>query len=338
MSFTIRKITIDDFEEASSIFEFDNSVEELKWLFQNPDDENDYNAMVAIDNNNEIIGVLGYFLSDYRNKDQKISVVIPMNWIVKTGYKGFAGISLFKKVTNIRDTSIAIWGTDVVKKLYPMFKFKHVIDSDIFYKIIKPRRYFKILKRKNILKKIGVFLFLIPSYFNKPLKRNLYSDVKLVPYTFDNFIQEKASFNTIKKVINKNYVDWMLKCPSVDSFAFVVQREEEIFGICVLYIKRIKNTYIGRIVHLPELGVDVKLWYSVINECVNFLKSKGCCFISAVGIDEVEEEGITKSGFTKFHVHREPIYVKNENDTFNSMSFSKWSFQYSDGEIMLRNF
>ena len=54
----IRSITKEDFEEVSALHDFDNDVDELKWLYRDTDDKNTYNGFVAVNTNNEILFIM----------------------------------------------------------------------------------------------------------------------------------------------------------------------------------------------------------------------------------------------------------------------------------------
>ena len=103
-------------------------------------------------------------------------------------------------------------------------------------------------------------------------------------------------------------------------------------------MKKIDNTYKGRIVHLPYLGNDPKLWISVIDKCTLFLKSKGCCMVSGISINEMFRHGLYKSGYVKIKKHQEPMYIKDKDGIMNSFDFKNWYFQFSDGDLALRNY
>ena len=61
----IRKLEVADIEKVASLYNYRKTVEELKWLFTDPDDINNFNAFVAINEQDKLIGVIGYSLSVY---------------------------------------------------------------------------------------------------------------------------------------------------------------------------------------------------------------------------------------------------------------------------------
>ncbi len=87
MAEKMRELTDKDFLKISAIFDFGKSVDELKWLFSNPNKPNSYNALVALNEKGRLIGVIGYIISDYFDENKKVSGVIPMSWKVTQDIK-----------------------------------------------------------------------------------------------------------------------------------------------------------------------------------------------------------------------------------------------------------
>jgi len=118
MAEIIRRIEEKDFKAVSALYNGRKSVEELIWLFTNPEDSNSYNAFVAEDKENEIIGVCGYVQSTYFDNKINKSGVIPISWKISSDYKGMAGVLLFKKIISLGDFGITIAGSDTAQNLY----------------------------------------------------------------------------------------------------------------------------------------------------------------------------------------------------------------------------
>ena len=340
MAEKIRRIQKKDFKEVSDLFIMDNgileegnTVEELKWLFTDPNDSSQYNAFVAVNDKNSIVGVIGYVLSKYVQGTKELYGVTPFSWKLKSGYKGMAGVSLFKKVSELGEIGIAIGGSEIAKKLYLLFKYKLLVQSSNYYKILNISNYYKTLKGKKILKKISMVGFLLPSYFRGSLNRSLYKDISLIPYNHNNFVEDKEFENVFKKKNTNNYIDWILNCPRLKAHAFVLKKGNENLGICVLNIQKFENTFKGRIVYLPFLGYDKNLWESVIKKCLEFFRNEGCCFVSGLSINSMCEAGLIESGFMKIKSHTESIYIKDSKQKLEQFNFKDWYFQFSEGDI-----
>jgi len=268
---TIRRIEDRDFEAVSALYNGRKSVEELKWLYSDPDNSKIYNAFVAVNQKGEIIGEIAYMLSVYSQEDQKINGAIPFNWKIIDNYKGLAGILLFKKVLSLGDFSFAIGGTNEALSLFPLFKLKETLRIHQFYKILDLCKFSRSFKRKNKKKTLGMIGYLLPSFFYKTNK-DVYPDLKFIRYTGLNYTKEQNTKNVFRKEITKNYIDWLLACPVAQSYAFTIKKGNINYGVCVLYIKKIKKYNRGRIIHLPFLGDNKSLWNAVISQCIKIFK------------------------------------------------------------------
>lgn len=333
----IRRIKESDFQEVSALYNYRKSVKELKWLFTDPNDSSIYNGFVAINDKNQIIGVIGYASSLFVKNGIEMEGVIFMSWIVSLNYRGFAGVSLLKKVSRLGDFSIAIAGSKLGQSFYSMLKYKYKSKSDIYYKVLNIKDLFNSLEKSSLVKKLGMIGFLIPSYFKNSSQNSKYKDVEFIYYHGDNFVKEKEFGSVFKKKITKNYIDWLLDCPLLNTYAFKIKINKNYIGICVLYIKMINNVKRGRIVHLPFLGFDKELWNSVIEKCITFFKKEECCIVTGMAHYDLCRTGYKESGFMKIERHNSPIYIKDFKQILGSINMKDWFLQYSEGDKAYRD-
>jgi len=332
MAEIIRRIEENDFEAVSNLFNGRKSVEELKWLYSDPNNSGIYNAFVAVNQKGEIIGEIAYMLSVYTQGGQIIKGAIPFNWKIIDKYKGMAGILLFKKVLNLGDFSFTIGGTEAALNLFPLFKLNKRLEIEQFYKVLKPFTFLKTLQRKSPFKTYGMFGYLLPSYFRSTTKKNLYNDIEFIRYSGENYSVDIDSDFVFKKVISKNYIDWLLVCPVVESFAFIIKRGENTYGTCVLYTYKTNQIKKGRIVYLPFLGDNKRLWNTVITKCVNFFKKEKCCFITCQTHHKNITSAYNDSGFIRIKSHSHPVFIKYPNKKIESINIDNWHLQYSEGD------
>lgn len=330
MAEIIRRIEDKDFKEVSALYNNRKSVEELKWLFTDPENTDIYNAFVAIKDQNIVIGAIGFSSSIYTQGKIELVGTIFMSWIVASDYKGFAGISLLKKTSELGDFAIAIAGSKKGQSFYPMLKYKYISNSDIYYKILNIKDYYNTIKNKKLSKKLGLIGLLLPSFFLSSSKKNIYKDVNLIPYK-NNFIEAKENDFVFKKKITKNYINWLLDCPNLKTYAFNIKKGNNHLGVCVLYIQRNNNINKGRIIHLPFLGEDKKLWVSVIEKCLLFFKEEGCSLVTGLAYHEMSYVGFKNTGFI-IKKHDKPIYIKDLNNLLSPINLNNWHIQYSEGD------
>lgn len=335
---TVRRIEEYDFEAVSLLYNGKKSKKELKWLFANPDESNFYNAFVATNNKNQIIGVIGFVKSNYTQNNTQYLGTIPISWKILENYKGMAGVLLFKKVMKLGDFGITIAGSETAKDLYKLFKYKYFSSIDQYYKILNPQKAFKSLHRKNFLKTLGMFTYLLPSYFYKSKINKFDNDIKLIKYNDSNFSEELENTSVFKKKINKNYIDWLLDCPVLKTYAFTIKKENKFLGTAVLYIKGNHKVKKGRITYLPYLGEDIKVWSSVIKKCIAFLKDQNCCIVDCVAHNNMHHDAYIKSGFINIKKHSKPLYIKDSNHLLKNVDVKNWYLQYSEGDKAYRSF
>ncbi len=336
MAEIIRRIEERDFEAVSAIYDGRKSVEELKWLFTDPDDSTIYNAFVALKGQDEIIGVIGYLTSIYIQNKTEVKGVIPISWKIKSNYKGIAGITLFKEVFKKSDFGITIEGSKSAQNLYSIFKFKYFSNIDVYYKILNIPEFYNSLNLKNFFKKTGLFLFLLPSFFRKTNKESLYKDVEFINYDGNNFLEDREYDIVFKKKITKNYIDWLLDCPILDTYAFNIKKGKENLGVCILYIQKINNVKKGRIVHIPFLGFDNNIWNSVIKKCLTFFRKEGCCVVTGLAHHKMSHLGFVGIGSKKIKKHHKPLFIKDINHNLTSINLDNWHLQYSEGDKAYR--
>ena len=336
MNETIRKIEVSDFEKVSALYENKKSVEELKWLFTDPDNKKIYNAFVVVNESEELLGVIGYCISIYSDDKNFIKGVIPMSWKIADQYKGFAGVQLLKKVLSLAEFGIAIQGSETAKQLYPLFKYRFLSTGFEYYKILNLKNVFLSLKRTTPIKTFGMLAYLLPTLLNQPSKNQYSKYITFIPYKRELFIDGPEYMGIFRKRINSNYIDWLLGCPKVKTYGFSIQFKDKCLGTCVLYIQKTGNFYKGRIVHLPFLGYDQNLWVAVIDQCIEFFKKKNCCLITGFAHNKINKSIFLESGFLTWKNFGRDVFVKDTMNKLSAYDLENWYLQYSEGDKAYR--
>lgn len=329
MSDKIRKIIEKDFSEVSGLFNQRKSVEELKWLFRDPQNPEQYNAFVALDSSGRIVGCIGYVISKYKQNEKELNGVIPMSWKILSYYKGMAGVFLMKKVLEIGDFVFTVGGTKIAHTLFPIFKLEFLKGGYKYFKIFNISKFYISLE-DNLLTKILKTILLMPAYFKKLESKNIYKDLKLTAYNPDTFTPDLLENKDFHKPLSKAHLSWLLDCPVGRAYAFNIKKGEKNFGVCVFYIKEFKNTCRGRIVYLPFLGKDLKLWRSVLFKSFEFFKAQGCCSISAIATNSTWHNGY-QTGMVRFLKSR-PIYLYDKKLKLKDIDLKNWNLQYNEGD------
>jgi hypothetical protein len=334
MAFQIRQTTIDDIPHISALYKSRKIEDELKWVFTNPYNTELLNSFVAIDDNGKIFGAIGYSTSTYKIGEKEFSGTVPMSWIIHPDHKGFAGIQLFKKAIEMSEVGITIGGSQAAKNIYPVFKLKYVGDINSYIKVLKPLKYFFSLNT-DFIHKCGNLLLTIPSFLS--FKKADTQDILLKPYS-SSTESETNKTEVLQKQITDPYIQWLLNCPVVEAFAFHVYYKNQFMGNVVCYkSKENKNINGGRIVYLPYLGNDIKIWQSVIYSLEKFLKSQGCVSISGLGFHSETKKAFESLGYVDFIRKRKPFYVKDNKNLLEGINLLDWHLQYTEGDKAYRS-
>jgi len=327
MSITIRKTQKSDLPQISLLYSGRKSLLELNWLLRNPKDENDFNSFVAVDENSQVIGAIGYALNAYRFRDKRWTGVVPFSWIVEEGNRGLVGIQLILAIYKLGQFGFALQGSEGAKKVYSMVKLVHLSNAQIYIKLIKPLR-FVLTSHRNVFINIIKALYYMPSMFGNN-QRSFASDMQLVKY--DKMTVTGISFSeAFTPLEDVSRINWLLNCPLVDTYGFNIQRKDgSSFGICVLYIK--KELKRGKIVYLSHLGEDFSLWEDAINHILSFFKSKNCCSVSILAHNQHLVGILEKKRFIKY-TKRYNVYLRDPNNELESVPMNTWHLTYYESD------
>ncbi|NJM16830.1 MAG: hypothetical protein HC896_16970 [Bacteroidales bacterium] len=93
MATKIRKATPEDINGISALYHGRKSLEEIKWLYDHPGEEDGFSSFVA-ENEGEIVGVVGYVLSNYSFNDKTFVGISHISWMVSQKARGMVGVQL----------------------------------------------------------------------------------------------------------------------------------------------------------------------------------------------------------------------------------------------------
>ena len=290
MGLIIRKLLAVDFPEVQKLFVDKKVLNELKWLFVNPDNESEINAYVA-EKDNDIIGVLGYSMSDFNINGKSVKGIIPMSWMVAPDHRGLAGIQLLKEVLNLGEFGFAITLSETAKKVYPIVKLKLRTSATVYQKVIRPYPI-----KSGLIKFIfSIFGFTFGGVHDLFNTRN--KDLKL--NEINNYEQGLSNEMSIAQpafsnIVSSNKVKWLLHCPTIDrKYYFQIILKNEIIGFIVCYVNKNKKGVIrGRIIHLSYLGEKDKIWRQVIRETESRLRKDKCSVVTVLAKNTTFGSGI----------------------------------------------
>jgi hypothetical protein len=241
---------------------------------------------------------------------------------------------LFKEILKQGQFAIAVEGSETAKNLYKLFKYNQISEINLYHKVLNIGEFYKTIRRKKILKRIGIIITFLPSYLRNEFKKE--NDIELIRYSNESTLNISTS-NIFQKVITKNYLNWLLKCPVLEPFGFFIMHDKRVLGICVLYVQEIENIKIGRIVHLPYLGDNQKIWMKVINKCLLFFKEQKCCYVSGLAHNYNCRKGYISSGFLSITNDKKPLYIRDLDKRLSEIDLIKWHLQFTEGDKAYRD-
>ncbi len=339
MSEKIRLVSASDLFQLQNLYKKRKCVSELNWLLQDPDDPDKFNGYVAENKDGRIVGMIGFISSIYKYGDKEIEGVIPMSWKIEDGYKGLAGIQLFKKVLQHGEFNLTIEGSDTAQSMYSMFGLTNIGCSHTCMKLIKPLKYFVSLENKTLYKRLGNLTIMLQSYLKRTPK--LKSILKIKEVDINNVNKDIPYIHKtyMEKFMTANFIKWLMKCPVNESHGFEIYKDEKFIGYSVCYIHTVKQKYNrGRIVYMPNFGPDKMLSRELIAYLTHFLKQKGCVSISLSLMDKNLLKVTQSSGFIDYTLKDKPIFVKPHNVLESlGVDVSNWYMQYTEGDKAYRN-
>ena len=105
--------------------------------------------------------------------------------------------------------------------------------------------------------------------------------INLKPYNHEIITSQQILFNNIlSNYPDKEIINCLIKCNSLDSHIFTVHKNKKMIGILFLYIKKYKTYSMGRINHLPNIGDNINDWISLLLEIEMIFNNLNCLTFS----------------------------------------------------------
>lgn len=297
----------------------------FKWLLSSGGEEPRSYVAVAGD---QIVGHIGYVMSDYRYKGKTYKGVFTIEWKVDEGDGKKAALSLYSKVMKLGDFTFVIGGTDVVAKIYPHLKFNVPLHVSRYLKVTRPLQYFKALNN-NFLKKLPKTAYYSRNLFVPKLpSRN--GDIELAAYegNHPDIPADAAVVNESKD----GHLQWLMRAPNMAAYPFTIRRKGRAIGTALCYVQNSGGIVTGRIVHVSYLGEEAGLWNHVVNLLDNFLVGKGCCVITAMASHPRFDKALRDNGH--IFLRKSPFWLR---DTQKHFTDAAWHLTYLEGDLAYRH-
>jgi hypothetical protein len=329
MSVRIRRVELEDLPRIANLWQPPQREDKLRWLWTDPDNNGQLNAFVAVDGEGNLKGVIAYSISSYSSGRQVFESLFPHSWKIEPGYKGFTGIALMKTALSQSKVSVVIGGTNFSNNLYPLFKFKKVLTRHKFYTVFKPHSYYKCMSGPAWRRAIKT-ISLLPSVFMSKFKTIQNTSVRLSPFDGDVATHNHDPSGRIEKTITRPYIEWIKRCPDMETYVFNILDNNLIIGFCILLIATSANARLGRIAHLSFLGENPKRWRNSLDLILHFFKKQNCCAVSTVATERMAIKA--HSGIMQKFFITEPVLVRDLEERIPTTDLSAWHIQFSEGD------
>ncbi|MBN1599796.1 MAG: hypothetical protein JW894_15990 [Bacteroidales bacterium] len=330
MANKIRELQANDLLKVEDLYRLiypDNSelskgIEELKWLLADPNNPDKLNGYIALDEKDEILGVIGYTINTYRFGNKKITGAIPMSWMIAPGNRGILGIQLLLKVMKLADFGFAIGGSKEARNSYKAVKLEHVGEAVIYTKVFKPLK-FLISSNQPFLIKMAKSVYYLGKHSKK--KKNA-----ITLGNYDGRIPEIDEIsNDLSDVVTDNRIQWLLRCPLVKAKAFILKNNNKELGVAVCYIKQCEHgVKRGRIVHIQYLNSNIDLYCDVISALEEFLLREGCCSVTVLGMNSSFKTALLHCHYKTLKNTKRLVYIRDPENNYSNILFSNWHITY----------
>ena len=317
----------------SNLFSFRKSIEELEWLLSDPADSNSFRSFVAINDDNKVVGHIGYVVSKYACGKLQGTGVHPISWIVSPDCKKGIGLKLMRRVLDIGDFALIIGGTKIAQGLYPFFGFKYKFKVRVFHKILDLSRYFR-FSDDAFFKKITGASYFLANFLQKKKSIPCKDKIHLESYREEDLARQRFADGIFYNLQDEERIRWLLNCPLMECHAFTVKKNDNPIGIAISYIN--KKTFKARLIHLSFLGHDLNLWRKVLSEIEKFLMKKGCSAISTLASHPIYIKGLKKSGYVSNLKSRRPIFVRDQKKILRGIPVKNWHLTFFEADTGYR--
>ena len=326
----IRDLYGENHSDSSAIRRHKNHPWE--WLLMDNDTNNSFRSFVAVDNN-KVIGHIGYVRSYYHFSGKRYVGVHPLAWMVEEKHRGLGlGLSLFSKTMKECDFNLTTAGTEIAQKFYRSLNFNIVTYGKRFTKVLKPKKYYKILSGSASLRFARTLIHsrgLLKKSRISSSKGSVETEVKATDiHKFEYEVDESVMTN----IPEERYIDWILNCPVVNTYVFSLSSKGKPCGFAVCYTQKTDNDIlVGRIVHISNLGSETKIWHQVIYHLEKFFRTKGCAIISTLATYPVFIQALNQSGYI-FRAES-GIWIKGK---LPDIPKNSWHLTYLEGDLGYR--
>ena len=326
----IRETKLKDIPQICSIYDNKDEII-LKWILLNLKNTNELCSFVAVNQNNTVIGHVGFTQNKYRLNNTELIGVHPIEWRIDRKVKGSLGIMLLKKVTCLGDFNIIIGGTKDAQLLYPLFGFKKSGNAKVYSKIINYPLF--LFSRKSFKKKI-ITVYKTKYNINQITKRKYYKNISFKTVReIHSKLRTISELNRMNMVFDESKIDWLLNCPSHESYLIQINYFSDLIGSAILYFN-LQTKYI-RVISIISIEEKVETYIRIIKGIICFSKTLKAIEIDVLSTNEILIRALERNNY--FCKSVKPMFTKINNDKLlNKKKISDILITYAEGDIGYR--
>jgi hypothetical protein len=309
----IRKSEYKDLEAISKLYQGEKTIEELHWLLHDFESPGTYRSFIAVNEDNVVVGHIGYILSEYTINEKRVKGVHNMLWITAPDAVGFIGLKLISKTLSMGDFSFAIGSSESSAKIFPVINYNFMFRIPLYVKLLIPT-----IRKFQNKHKSGVSL--------RTISLN------------DEKNDRECSLEVLTNVESNNLVQWILDCPFHEKKAFSIYHNEKCIGRAICFINtRFGFVRTGRIIHISYLGEDELVWNAALKLLESYFKSRKCYIISIPVTTKVVKKSVVNCNYKTFKKLSKPFYLNNENNALPEMENDQYYLTFLEGDLSYRD-
>ncbi|GEM_PF-3886472 len=244
---------------------------------------------LVIERKGEVIGHIGFTLSECVRGHRSFEVVHPVNWALAPETTiGLPALQLMLRVLTFGEVAVVIDGSRDTQRILPRLGFSRRVDVTRYIKIVRPGAFLKstvIGHRKTAhLGKWGVFLIARTrermGMFTVGTSRMTESG-SISARTLNG--NRSCPDDPFRARLTPSLLQWYQQCPHGDVHVVPCFTHHTVIGESVLLIKSSGRNRYATILAVQAFRPDVQAWIDTLDAAERFLQQRQITHINAIG-------------------------------------------------------
>ena len=326
----IRQTQPEDLPKICSLF--DNKDENiLRWVLSNVQNQEHLCSYVAVDQQNQIVGHVGYIKNTYNLNGSRLTSIHPIEWRIAKGSTGSIGITLINKVTSLGDFVIIIGGTKEAHRIYPFLGLERLGNAIVLSRVVDYPRY--LVSHRSLGRKL---ITVMETLYNlrSLLRYKSYSDVSVTTVRpSDAEFQMFCQTNSDNMSMSKSKINWLCSCPWHEKHIIRIDHSSELIGYAILFFNQ--KTKSVRIMNILGRSNGVETYRIIIMGLVQLCRKLSAIDISVLSTDKVLLEALEQERF-RFSGQKAVFAKINSHRVLDRQMVREVQMSYAEGDLGYR--